>query len=207
MSAKKKPVNTPLHLLQQLSGSLLEHLEDACSQALADAEKLLAKLEKQRGKAQEKLHNSRIKLQDAATAGKSKAQAKAKDAVSELEELLDALKDRQTETRTYILHLKRDAQESLKLAQGIGRVKEAVGKILTTRNAKPAAPKAAAKAGTAATAKAPAKTAVKAAAAKPVAKTAAKPSSVAKPAAKPAATKAPVKAAAKPATQIGRAHV
>ena len=128
MSAKKKPVNTPLHLLQQLSGSLLEHLEDACSQALADAEKLLAKLEKQRGKAQEKLHKSRTKLQDAATVGKAKAQTKAKSAVSELEELLDALKDRQTETRTYILHLKRDAQESLKLAQGIGRVKEAVGK-------------------------------------------------------------------------------
>ena len=59
MSAKQKPVNTPLHLLQQLSGSLLEHLESACSQALADAEKLLAKLEKQRGKAQEKLHKSR----------------------------------------------------------------------------------------------------------------------------------------------------
>jgi ElaB/YqjD/DUF883 family membrane-anchored ribosome-binding protein len=65
MSATKKPVNTPLHLLQQLSGSLLEHLENACSQALADAEKLLAKLEKQRGKAQEKLHKSRTKLQDA----------------------------------------------------------------------------------------------------------------------------------------------
>ena len=81
MSAKQKPVNTPLHLLQQLSGSLLEHLESACSQALADAEKLLAKLEKQRGKAQEKLHKSRTKLQDAATAGKSKAQAKAKGAV------------------------------------------------------------------------------------------------------------------------------
>ena len=42
MSAKQKPVNTPLHLLQQLSGSLLEHLETACSEALADAEKLLA---------------------------------------------------------------------------------------------------------------------------------------------------------------------
>ncbi|WP_024641403.1 AlgP family protein, partial [Pseudomonas syringae] len=200
MSAKKKPVNTPLHLLQQLSGSLLEHLEDACSQALADAEKLLAKLEKQRGKAQEKLHNSRIKLQDAATAGKSKAQAKAKGAVSELEELLDALKDRQTETRTYILHLKRDAQESLKLAQGIGRVKEAVGKILTTRDAKPVAPKAVAKTPAA---KAPAKTAAKApvktAAAKPVAKAAAKPSAAAKPAGKTAVAKAPVKAAAKPA--------
>ncbi|WP_019349364.1 AlgP family protein, partial [Pseudomonas syringae] len=196
MSAKKKPVNTPLHLLQQLSGSLLEHLEDACSQALADAEKLLAKLEKQRGKAQEKLHNSRIKLQDAATAGKSKAQTKAKDAMSELEELLDALKARQTETRTYILHLKRDAQESLKLAQGIGRVKEAVGKILTTRSAKPAAPKAASKAPAAKApaktpAKAPAKPPVKTAAAKPVAKAAAKPAVAAKPAAKPAVVKAP----------------
>ncbi|ERO62874.1 hypothetical protein P308_31870 [Pseudomonas piscis] len=72
MSANKKPVNTPLHLLQQLSGSLLEHLENACSQALADAEKLLAKLEKQRGKAQEKLHKSRTKLQDAAAAGKAR---------------------------------------------------------------------------------------------------------------------------------------
>ena len=105
MSANKKPVNTPLHLLQQLSGSLLEHLENACSQALADAEKLLAKLEKQRGKAQEKLHKARAKLQDAANAGKSKAQTKAKAVVKELEQLLDSLKDRQTETRTYILQL------------------------------------------------------------------------------------------------------
>lgn len=139
MSANKKPVSTPLHLLQQLSGSLLEHLENACSQALADAEKLLAKLEKQRGKAQEKLHKSRTKLQDAAAAGKAKAQAKAKDAVKELEDLLDALKARQSETRAYILQLKRDAQESLKLAQGVGRVKEAAAKVLSTRSAKPAA--------------------------------------------------------------------
>src|SRR5690606_23865390 len=123
MSAKKKPVSTPLHLLQQLSGSLLEHLEDACSQALADAEKLLAKLEKQRGKAQEKLHNARLKLQDAAKAGKAKAQNKAKKATGELEALLDSLKERQTQTRTYIQQLKRDAQESLKLAQGVGKVR------------------------------------------------------------------------------------
>ncbi|HCV39345.1 MAG TPA: transcriptional regulator, partial [Pseudomonas sp.] len=112
MSAKKKPVSTPLHLLQQLSGSLLEHLEEACSQALADAEKLLAKLEKQRGKAQEKLHNGRLKLQDAAKAGKAKAQNKAQKVIGELEELLDSLKERQTQTRTYIQQLKRDAQES-----------------------------------------------------------------------------------------------
>ena len=157
MSATKKPVNTPLHLLQQLSGSLLEHLETACSQALADAEKLLAKLEKQRGKAQEKLHKYRTKLQDAASAGKAKAQTKAKDAVKELEDLLDALKDRQSETRSYILQLKRDAQESLKLAQGVGRVQEAVGKALSLRSAKPAAAPAKKAAAKPAAAKAPAK--------------------------------------------------
>jgi len=142
MSAKKKSVTTPLHLLHQLSASLLEHLENACSQALIDAEKLLAKLEKQRGKAQEKLHKARSKLQDAAVAGKAKAQAKAKDAVAELEELLDALKARQSETRGYIAQLKRDAQESLKLAQGVGKVKEAAGKALDARETKAAVPAA-----------------------------------------------------------------
>lgn len=126
-------------------------------QALADAEKLLAKLEKQRGKAQEKLHKSRTKLQDAAAAGKAKAQNKAKAAVKELEDLLDALKDRQSDTRSYILQLKRDAQESLKLAQGVGRVQEAVGKVLSTRAAKPAAAPAKKAAAKPAAAKAPAK--------------------------------------------------
>ncbi|KAF4558316.1 transcriptional regulator [Pseudomonas sp. CES] len=143
MSAKKKPVSTPLHLLQQLSSSLLEHLEEACSQALADAEKLLAKLEKQRGKAQEKLHNGRLKLQDAAKAGKAKAQTKAQKAIGELEELLDSLKERQTQTRAYIQQLKRDAQDSLKLAQGVGKVREAAVKALDLRAAKTTKPAAA----------------------------------------------------------------
>ena len=58
MSAKKNPVSTPLHLLQHLSHSLLEHLENACSEALVDAEKMLAKLEKQRGKGQDLLHSN-----------------------------------------------------------------------------------------------------------------------------------------------------
>ena len=201
-NAKKKSVSTPLHLLQQLSSSLLEHLEDACSRALIDAEKLLAKLEKQRGKAQEKLHKARSKLQDAAVAGKAKAQNKAKDAVAELEELLDALKARQTETRSYIAELKRDAQESLKLAQGVGKVKEAVSKALDSRAAKaamvapatkPAVAKAAAKAPTRAAAK-PATKAPARASAKPATK------APARAAAKPAA-KAPARAAAKPAAK------
>ena len=196
-NAKKKSVSTPLHLLQQLSSSLLEHLEDACTRALVDAEKLLAKLEKQRGKAQEKLHKARSKMQDAAVAGKAKAQAKAKEAVAELEQLLDTLKDRQSETRTYIASLKRDAQESLKLAQGVGKVKEAVNKALDSRSVKAAAVKPAAKL---AATKAPAKPAASKPAAKPATKAAA-------PAAK-APAKAPAKSAAKaPAKAASKAPV
>lgn len=206
MSAKKNPVSTPLHLLQHLSHSLLEHLENACSEALVDAEKMLAKLEKQRGKGQDLLHKARTKLQDAAVAGKAKAQAKAKDAIEELESLLDGLQERQAETRTYIAQLKRDAQESLKLAQGVGKVKEAAAKALDLRAAKSAAPAAKAAVKKAPVAKAPAAKApaVKAAVAKaPAAKPAAR-----KPAAKPVAAKAPAvakavasKPAAKPAVK------
>ena len=131
MAIRKKPVITPLHLLQQLSHSLLEHLEQACSQALVDAEKLLAKLEKQRGKAQDKLHKAGARLEEAAAAGKAKAQAKARASIAELEELLDTLKERQTETRDYILQLKADAEQSLHLAQGVGKVREAVAFLAT----------------------------------------------------------------------------
>ena len=202
MSAKKNPVSTPLHLLQHLSHSLLEHLENACSEALVDAEKMLAKLEKQRGKGQDLLHKARTKLQDAAVAGKAKAQAKAKDAIEELESLLDGLQERQAETRTYIAQLKRDAQESLKLAQGVGKVKEAAAKALDLRAAKSAAPAAKAAVKKAPVAKAPAakapavKAAVaKAPAAKPAARKPAAKAVASKPAAKPA-VKAPVKPAA-----------
>jgi hypothetical protein len=191
MSAKKNVVSTPLHLLQNLSHSLLEHLETACTGALVDAEKLLAKLEKQRGKGQDLLHTARVKLQDAAVAGKAKSQAKSKVLIADLEALLDGLQERQAETRAYIAELKRDAQESLKLAQGIGKVKEAVTKVLSARSTKAAV----------VVAKAAAKPTVKTAA-KPVSKPAAataKPAAKASTAAKPAAVKAPVKPVAKAA--------
>jgi hypothetical protein len=206
MSAKKNSVTTPLHLLQNLSHSLLEHLESACTGALIDAEKLLAKLEKQRGKGQDLLHTARVKLQDAAVAGKAKSQAKSKMVIADLEALLDGLQERQAETRAYIAELKRDAQESLKLAQGIGKVKEAVTKVLTARSAKAAAV-AAKPVAKAAAVKAPAaKPAVRKAPAKPVAKASAvaKPVAVkaaAKPAANPVAKTAASKAAAKPAVK------
>jgi len=200
MPSKKKSLPTPLHLLQELSGGLVAHLENACAKALAEAESILGKLEKERSKAQEKLHKNRVKLQDAAAAGKAKAQARARKSISEMEAVLDSLKDRQAQTLQYITELKRDAQESLNLAQGVNKVRDAVGKSLSQRAAKVAAPKTAAKAPAA---KAPAaRAAVAKASAKPAATPAAKPAAkapVRKPAAKPAATKPAAKPAAKPA--------
>lgn len=202
MSSKKKPVTTPLHLLQQLSHSLLEHLQDACSAAQADAEKLLAKLEKQRGKAQDKLHDARGKLEAAAAAGKQKAQGKARAAIDELETLLESLQQRQADTRHYILQLKRDAEDSLKLAQGVGKVRDAAAKALGAREvaarqvsasaAKPAAKPKTARRPAASTSKTVSKTpAGQAAPRKPSASKAV----VAKPAARKPATRQP---AAKP---------
>ena len=211
MSAKKNVVSTPLHLLHNLSDSLLEHLENACTGALVDAEKLLAKLEKQRGKGQDLLHTARVKLQDAAVAGKAKSQAKSKVLIADLEALLDGLQERQAETRAYIAELKRDAQESLKLAQGIGKVKEAVSKVLSARSTKAAAvvaktvvktaTKPAVKAAAKPAAKPAATAPVKAVAAKAAVKPAAKVSAAAKPAAKPAVKAAVSKPAAKPAVK------
>ena len=208
MSSKKKPVTTPLHLLQQLSHSLLEHLQDACSAAQADAEKLLAKLEKQRGKAQDKLHDARGKLEAAAAAGKQKAQSKARAAIDELETLLESLQQRQADTRHYILQLKRDAEDSLKLAQGVGKVRDAAAKALGAREvaarqvsasaAKPAAKPKAARRPAASTSKAVSKApAEQAAPRKPAASKAV--------AAKPAARKPAAKPAAAPASKAADA--
>ena len=123
MPAKKaKPVATPLELLAQLSRSLLDHLGEACEQAVDEVEGLLAKLEKQRGKTQEKLAKARARLEQAGNAGKIKAQGKAREQVGELEEMLTLLQARQAETLGYVGQLKRDIARSLELAGPIVQV-------------------------------------------------------------------------------------
>ncbi|GEM_PF-5851301 len=133
MPAKKNAVMTPLHLLQQLSKSLVVHLDKACTDAQKDAEILLAKLEKQRGKTQEKLIKARAKLDEAGNAGKSKAQTKARSRLAELDDMLAVLQSRQSETLTYLSDLRRDAEHSLTLAQGISQVEKAAGEALASR--------------------------------------------------------------------------
>src|SRR5690606_7657746 len=124
MPAKKKSVTTPLHLLQQLSDTLIEHLDKACQLALKDAEGMLAKLEKQRGKAQDRLSKARAKLDEAGSAGRTKAQGKARARIGELDELIALLQARQSDVLGYIAELKRDIAQSLHLAQGVRQVGE-----------------------------------------------------------------------------------
>ena len=45
MASKKITASTPLHLLQQLSSSMLQEFEKACRNAQDQAEKALAELE------------------------------------------------------------------------------------------------------------------------------------------------------------------
>lgn len=183
MPAKKKALNTPLQLLQELSNSLLVHFDKACRQAVAEAESALAKLEKQRGKAQDKLLKARARLDEAGSAGKSKAQAKARNRIEELESSMALLQERQGEMLTYLAELKRDVATATGLARGIQEVETAVGRAMQPAAAKAASPKA-----TTTAAKRPAASA-KAAASKPT--------SSARAPAKPAAAKrAPGKAAA-----------
>lgn len=134
MAAKRKTVPTPLHLLEELSDSLLAHLEQACIQAQADTEKLLLKLDKQRGKALEKLENARQGFDEAVAAGKASAQRKAHARIEKFESVLAVLQESDQETRAYLAQLKADIQSSLRLArQYVGKAGEAAAKSLAAR--------------------------------------------------------------------------
>lgn len=127
---KKSAVSTPLILLQQLSRSLLQHFEKACDQALNETQRVLAKLQKQRDKIEQRLRKAEVALEAAAVAGKAKARARAREAIEALQHTLDEVLDRQVQTHAYLLQLQRDVETSLGLAQGIGKVGDAAGQAL-----------------------------------------------------------------------------
>ncbi len=133
MSNKQAPLTTPLHLLLQLSRNLLEHLEQACTEALENAEQMLARLERQRSKTQEQLYKANTRLSDAVHAGKTGRQAKYRARISELDELLATLEARHAELLAYLQQLRIDSGESLELAQGIGKVAASAASRLKRR--------------------------------------------------------------------------
>ncbi|MCL7462724.1 AlgP family protein [Pseudomonas sp. NW5] len=133
MSHPQAPLTTPLQLLQQLAGNLLEHFDQACAEALENTEQLLAKLERQRARTQERLYKANTRLSDAVHAGKAGRQAKYRARITELDELLATLESRHAELLEYLQQLRLDVRESLELAQGIGKIAQAAASRLTHR--------------------------------------------------------------------------
>lgn len=132
MASRKKIQLTPLLLLQELTTLLLEHFEQACGQALADAEKKLSRFEKKHSKVEKKRGKQRARLDSTPTA-KRKKQTKLRATLSLLEAALVELQLQIDETRQYISHLKHDIHVSLTMVQGVGKVREAAGEMLRQR--------------------------------------------------------------------------
>lgn len=128
----KKLIRTPLHLLRDLTGSLVSYFEEACIQVQQDAEKALTKLEKQRAKVQQKLIAAQAKLEKAQEQGKSKAKNKAKETLADLETIYSKIQKQQKKILDYIDLLKKDAAKSLDLSKGINVVHERAKSLLNT---------------------------------------------------------------------------
>ena len=132
MASRKKTGSTPLQLLEELTTLLMEHFEQACGRALADAEKMLSRLEKKRTKLETKLGKKRSRL-DTTPVGKRKKQAKLRTTIKALQAKVFEVQGRAEYTRQYIRDFKHDVQMSLALLQGVGQVREEASKMLRRR--------------------------------------------------------------------------
>ncbi|KGF64722.1 AlgP family protein [Pseudomonas lutea] len=132
MVSRKKTGSTPLQLLEEITTLLMEHFEQACGRALADAEKMLSRLEKKRTKLETKLGKKRSRL-DTTPVGKRKKQAKLRATIKALQAKLFEAQGRTEHTRQYIRDFKHDVQMSLALLQGVGQVHEEASKMLRQR--------------------------------------------------------------------------
>ena len=132
MASRKKTGSTPLQLLEELTTLLMEHFEQACGRALADAEKMLSRLEKKRTKLETKLGKKRSRL-DNTPVGKRKKQAKLRATIKALQAKVFEVQGRTEHTRQYIHDFKHDVQMSLALLQGVGQVREEASKMLRRR--------------------------------------------------------------------------
>lgn len=122
MKSSKKSVRTPLHLLHELSNSLITNLEQACISAQIEAEKALLKLDKRTKKILEKHLKAKEKLKCAVQANKTKSIKKAQNAIVELEASHIKLLQYQEDLQAYINQLKQDTTKSLDLAKPIKNV-------------------------------------------------------------------------------------
>ena len=131
---KTGKVTTPLHLLQTLTRSLKEHLGDACQQAEQDAHKALEKITRQHAKLDAKLVEARDKLSARQSGADNKSVSKAQGKVDELEQALAELGQARQSAEAYVLQLKGDIRQTLRLAKGFDRIEGQVNQAIDKRD-------------------------------------------------------------------------
>ena len=126
-------VQTPLHLLQVLARTLNEHLAEACTQAEADAQKALEKLDREHLKLQEKLDEAQQKLV-AREQEDSKPVEKLTTKIEELTTAIAALTQSRNDALDYIRQLQSDVRQTLRLAKGLDRIDLQVTQAIEKRD-------------------------------------------------------------------------
>ncbi|SDT89565.1 AlgP family protein [Halopseudomonas salegens] len=132
------PITTPLHLLQTLTRTLHEHLGEACSQAEADAEKALGKLQRQLDKLASKRGETvnKLKIKEADERGE-KALNKSRAKLAELDSAIEQLSQAQKEAQSYLRQLRNDVRQTLRLAKGFERIEQQAAQAIDKRDNPP----------------------------------------------------------------------
>lgn len=127
-SKGEKSLSSPLALLEELSHSLIAHLERACGEALLNSEKQLRKLDREQEKLQARIDKRLAKLEAAISAGgKAKARSKLTTEIAEMEKLLAELQQDRVALLGYIEQLRSEITRTLELGIGISDVGRAAG--------------------------------------------------------------------------------
>ncbi len=131
--AKTSRIGSPLALLQELSDSLITHLEQACGESLVNAEKQLRKLDRQLEKLQARLDKRLLRAEEAIAAGKLKVRSKLATEIAGMQELLAGLQQDHAALLVYIERLRGEITRTLELSAGIGEVARAAGDALSEK--------------------------------------------------------------------------
>lgn len=137
---KTAKIITPLHLLQNLTRTLNEHLAEACEQAEKDARKALEKLNRQHAKLQEKLAETEEKL-NARQANGSDARSleKTTNKLSSLQLAMTELQQSRKAAEDYTRQLQDDVRQTLRIGKGLVRIEGQAGQAIEKRGKPPAA--------------------------------------------------------------------
>lgn len=119
-------VQSPLHLLQVLTRTLNEHLSEACTQAQADAQEALDKLDSEQQTLTEKLEQTRRKLTEDG--------AQDEGQLDELTEQLNAINQARDDAQGYVRQLQTDVRQTLRLAKGLERIELQATQAIDKRN-------------------------------------------------------------------------